>query len=159
MKSKIISITVFTLLLVSYGWRNTAGPSLEKLEWMIGTWENKTRRGNVYETWTRNHSKAFAGKSYMINGADTMVFENIQLLEEAETLFYIPTVKNQNGGLPVRFRLKELSDSSVLFENPEHDFPQAIAYTKKGRDSLLAEISGWRADKLVRVNFPMKKIR
>lgn len=132
--------------------------SIRQAEWLVGTWENKTSRGSLYENWSKLHENELAGKSYMIRDKDTMVFETIRLLQEKNTLFYIPTVKNQNDDQPVRFALKNMTDSLLVFENPEHDFPQVITYRKVRADSLVAEISGIRNGQERKQQFPMKKI-
>src|SRR5690606_29225029 len=94
------------------------------------------------ESWTKTSDTEFAGKSYILKEKDTVIFETIRLVQEKDGLFYIPTVRNQNDNLPVRFALKAISDTEMVFENPKHDFPQIISYTKITSDSLVAEISG-----------------
>jgi hypothetical protein len=90
---------------------------------------------------------ALAGRSYSIKDQDTIVFETYKLVQEQDSLFHIPIVKNENNNLPVRFVLKFFSDTQLLFQNPTHDFPQVITYTKINSDSLVAEISGTQNDK------------
>ena len=80
-------------------------------------------------------------------------------LQEQNNLFYIPNVNNQNGGLPVRFATKTVSDMELVFENPQHDFPQIISYTKINADSLVAEISGTINGKERKQTFPMKRVK
>lgn len=132
---------------------------IKKAEWLLGTWENKTPRGSVYETWEKVNEAEFAGKSFMVKEKDTLVFETIRLVQEEGGLFYIPVVKNQNQGLPVRFQAKEIAEGTLVFENQGHDFPQVISYTKTGADSLTAEISGTRNGQERRQMFQMKKIK
>ena len=95
----------------------------------------------------------------MVKVQDTIVFENIRLVQEKEGIFYIPVVKNQNDGLPVRFVAKTISDTKLIFENPEHDFPQIISYTKISSDSLVAEISGTKNGQIQRQTFRMKRVK
>ena len=46
------------------------------------------------------------------------------------------------GGRPaVEFKVKELGDRRVVFENAAHDFPQRILYWRDG-DKLVARIEG-----------------
>ena len=132
---------------------------IQKAEWLIGTWVNQSPRGNIYESWNKANDKELAGISYVINETDTIILENIQLLQEHEQVFYIPVVKNQNGGLPVRFTAKTVSEDQLIFENPEHDFPQIISYTKISSDSLVAEISGIRKGQERKQVFAMKRMR
>ena len=156
MKKKIL---VFIISLVTSG--SCIAQQTNKIrqaEWLIGTWENKTAEGSMYESWVKQNDSVLIGKSYMFKGKDTVIFESVQLVQEHANLFYIPIVKNQNNGLPVRFALKTISNEKMIFENPTHDFPQVISYAKTGADSLVAEISGVVKGKEQRETYPMKKI-
>ncbi|MBX2963329.1 MAG: hypothetical protein KF687_12510 [Cyclobacteriaceae bacterium] len=139
-------------------WVTFQNKDIKKVEWLIGTWENKTPRGSIYETWRRKNDTEFSGKSYTLKEKDTVVFETIQLVQEKTGLVYIPTVKNQNDGLPVRFTIKTITDTQLIFENSQHDFPQVISYTKISADSLVAEISGLRNGQERKQKFPMKRV-
>jgi hypothetical protein len=130
---------------------------IKKADWLIGTWENKTTTGTMYETWTKLTDDELSGKGYVLKEMDTLVFETIRLVHEHHGLFYIPTVKSQNDNLPVRFALKTISDTKMVFENPNHDFPQVISYTKISADSLVAEISGIKDGLDRNRTFPMKR--
>lgn len=151
-------ITVVSLAIL-YAWTINYKNNIQKAEWLIGTWENKTQRGSIYETWTKARNNEFSGKSYSIKDKDTIVFENIRLVQEKNRLYYIPIVKNQNKSLPVRFVAKTISENQLVFENPQHDFPQIIAYTKITSDSLIAEISGTKNGQKRKQTFPMKRMK
>jgi hypothetical protein len=48
----------------------------------------------------------------------------------------------QPAGRPATpFKLKSISESRVVFENAEHDFPQRIIYWRKG-EQLCARVQG-----------------
>ncbi len=146
-------------LAILCAWTTNQTNDISKAEWLIGTWENKTQRGSIYETWNKTNDNEFSGISYIIKEKDTIVFENIRLVQEQDGLFYIPTVKNQNDGLPVRFATKTISETQMVFENPKHDFPQIISYTKITSDSLVAEISGTKNGQERKQTFPMKRVK
>ncbi len=157
MKTKII----FAIFVVSIfcSWNTQQKNEIKKAEWLIGTWENKTQRGSTYETWAKLSEFELSGKSFMLKEKDTIVFETIRLLQEQNNFYYIPKVKNQNDDLPVRFAAKIVSDKELVFENPNHDFPQIISYTKINADSLVAEISGSKNGKERKQTFPMKRVK
>lgn len=157
MKAKFF-ITIAGLVVLS-SWAPKKGDDIKKAEWLIGTWENKTARGNIYETWDKVNANEFSGKSYMIKEKDTIVFEKIQLIQRSGHLLYIPAVKDQNNGLPVYFSAKEISDTALVFEHPAHDFPQVITYTRISPDSLVAEISGTKNGRKRSQVFPMRKVK
>lgn len=146
-------------LIVFCSWTIQQKNDLKKVVWLIGTWENKTSKGILYETWTKISDKEFLEKSYLLRGKDTVILETVRLVQEQNTLFYIPTVKNQNDNLPVRFALKTISDRQIVFENAQHDFPQVISYTKIHADALVAEISGIKNGKERKETFPMKRVK
>ncbi len=157
MKMKLFLVAM--VLVVFCSWTIGFENQIKNASWLIGTWENKTSRGSIYETWAKVNDHEFLAKSYALKEKDTMVFEQIRLVQEAGKLFYIPTVKNQNGGLPVRFALKTMNDTILVFENPQHDFPQVISYAKIDRDHLIAEISGVKNGQQRKQTFPMQRIR
>lgn len=80
------------------------------------------------------------------------------MIQEKDGLFYIPIVKNQNDGMPVRFAAKTITATELIFENPQHDFPQIISYKRIGTDSLIAEISGIKNGQERMQSFSMKRI-
>ena len=157
MKNKLV-IGVF-IVTIFCGWTFQQGNKIRRAEWLIGSWVNKTQRGDIYETWTKVSAHELSGKSYLLKEKDTVLLETVQLLEAENSLFYIPVVKDQNGGLPVRFTAKTVSDAELVFQNLEHDFPQVISYTRINADSLVAEISGTRDGIERRRKFPMKRVR
>lgn len=157
MKTKLIPAIICILMIGS--WAQQQG-ELNKLEWLLGTWETKTSKGSLYETWKRKSSTEFQGKSYYLKNKDTLLFESVRLIEKDKKLHYIVSVKNHNNNLPVDFISKEIKDpTSLLFENPVHDFPQAISYKKQGKDSLIAEISGMMNGRMTNQKFPMRKMK
>lgn len=154
--SKLLVMAACLAILIA--WTTKQANDISKAEWLIGTWENKTPKGSIYETWNKVSENEFSGKSYMVKEKDTVVFENIRLLQEHDKLFYIPVVKDQNDGMPVRFSNKIISDTKLVFENPQHDFPQLISYTRITSDSLVAEISGTIKKQGRKQAFSMKRV-
>lgn len=159
MKTGLKIFIEVVVIAVICAWTIRQKKKIEKAEWLIGTWESKTSKGSIYETWCRANKNELSGKSYILRGKDTIVFENIQLIQENYSLFYIPTVENQNDGLPVRFATKTITETQLVFENAQHDFPQIISYTKINTDSLLAEISGTKNGKKRKQMFAMKRLK
>lgn len=136
----------------------TERSQLAQGNWLLGTWENKTSKRSVYETWIKENDQEFSAMSYGVEGPDTLLFETVRLVEEKDKLFFIPQVNNQNEGQSVRFTLKDMTPTSMVFENPKHDFPQTIAYTLVKPDSLVAIISGDQNGQYAERKFPMKRL-
>lgn len=131
---------------------------LEKANWFLGEWANSSPEGELTERWRKVNDSIYHGESYFVIAAKDTVFAETVSLEEANgKLAYVVTVPNQNDAKPVRFEMTSVNDSVVIFENPEHDFPNKIIYNKIGNDSLVAEISGMKDGKPSSEKFAMKK--
>lgn len=159
MKKTVFTLSAIIALTVLSSWAIHHSNEIKKAQWLIGTWENKTTKGSLFETWKKTSDNEFSGKSYVIQEKDTIVFETIRLAQEENGLFYIPVVKNQNEGKPVRFLAKTVTETQLVFENPEHDFPQIISYTKTGDQTLTAEISGNINGKNKKQSFHMTRVK
>ncbi|KXH84361.1 DUF6265 family protein [Chryseobacterium kwangjuense] len=157
MKTKLFFSVIGLTILSAWSMKQN---EIKKLEWLIGTWETKTPKGSMYETWTVKNNSEFQGKSYYIKNKDTIVSESVRLLEKDKKLHYMVSVAKQHAGLPVDFVSKNNQDPSyIVFENPQNDFPQIITYKKINKDSLVAEISGMMNGKQMKQTFAMKKVK
>jgi hypothetical protein len=161
MNKRFLPFALLGLVVIITAFGNKTIPTESNLqnEWLIGTWENKTPRGTIFETWKKTSDKQYDAKSYVIREKDTMVFESITLKVSGDEIHYIPAVKNQNEGLPVVFKATTYTETEMIFENPEHDFPQVISYNRITSDSLVAKISGTKNGQERSQSFPMKKIK
>jgi hypothetical protein len=131
---------------------------LKSAEWLIGKWENEKDGIHVTEIWEKGKN-AYYGRSYSMRNNDTISSESIQLVQEGDKLLYVPVVRKQNEGKRVVFTLSFSTDNQLVFENPQHDFPQKILYTLINNDSLLAEISGTYNGKQQSEKFPMSRAK
>lgn len=131
---------------------------LEKMNWLLGNWENEMPEGVLTETWTKENDSTFSGTTYfIINKKDTVHSETIILKQLNDELVYRPTVKGQNNDEPVDFKLSSETENSFSFENPKHDYPQKIVYKKVNETSLVATISGMQQGKESIESYEMKK--
>src|SRR5260221_8026027 len=69
----------------------------------------------------------------------TVFFEFLRIEERPDGVFY---VAQPRGKPPTDFRLVRFEKGTAVFENPEHDFPKRIIYTRTGEDTLLASVEG-----------------
>ena len=116
---------------------------IDKLKWWLGDWQMKSADGFVIESWANTSANEWQGYSYFITPqGDTASHETVRLVNDNDTLFYIPNVSNQNNGMSIQFRESVLTDSSIVFENATHDFPKRIVYVKTSDTSIHAYIDG-----------------
>ena len=50
-------------LIVLCGWTMQHKNEIKNAQWLIGTWENKTSKGSIYETWIKVNENELSGKS------------------------------------------------------------------------------------------------
>lgn len=132
---------------------------LHKTDWLIGNWQRVSEKEILSETWQQLNDSTFSGRSFFIRNGDTLSSELISLEQRKGKLYYIPTVSDQNEGQPVVFAQTNLTDSTVVFENPKHDFPQKITYSLLVNDSLSAEIAAVVDGELKTRTFRMGKVK
>jgi len=128
-------------------------------DWLLGQWENKSDEGNLLEIWEKKNDSIYFGESYFIKGKDTLHSEKIELQQKGENLLYVSTIKGQNNDKPVTFIHNDTIEKQLVFENPKHDFPQKIAYSKITKDSIVIQISGIQQGKPSSERFSMKKTK
>lgn len=135
--------------------------STQEVDWLIGTWENKTEEGTFTETWYKTNNETKEGltynrleaKSTLIRNGDTLFSEEV-ILFKMDKWIYSVMASTINEGKVTLFTATSIGKNELIFENPEHDFPKKITYKLVTEDSLYAEISGDGNSQ----GFPLKKV-
>ena len=115
----------------------------DTLGWLSGCWTQSTTRSVVEEMWMRPGGGTLLGVSRTVRRGtprdSTTEYESVFVFERNGKLVYGVTPSRQAY---TEFVESELTDSSVVFSNAAHDFPQNVRYQRLGRDSLLARVDG-----------------
>lgn len=156
MKTKLIIVAAIGCSLISCK-ENNDYKELEKMNWLIGTWNNSMPEKKYTEVWKKENDSTFKGYSHIIQDRDTVFSESIIINQRRDSLYYIVNVDDQNAGESVSFTLTSSADDTYIFENPNHDFPTKIVYNKINNDSIFAEVSGEMGGQNRKVDFPMKR--
>jgi len=122
-----------------------------------GTWQMKTKNGYICERWTKVSNNELKSTGFLVKGKDTTILEHVQLISKTDGIFYIPIVNGQNGGQPTSFKLKVSANNEFIFSNPQHDFPQRVAYKFITSDSVYAWVDGQKNGKYSKENFYYKR--
>lgn len=115
----------------------TPPPVFEKL---LGTWQLED--GKTFERWKRNEDGSYHSDVYVLKGADTSWNDEAHIYTENSGWVFENRVKGQNDGKSVKFISSKLTDNSVQFSNPAHDFPTDINYTVSDQNTVNAFIIG-----------------
>jgi uncharacterized protein YciI len=130
MKSAMISL----ILIVSY----EIGAQIIFPDFLAGTW--KTENKEIYERWDQLNQNNLKGISYLLKDGQMIITEYLDISRNDHDIIYTANVLNQNNGEGISFRLS-LSDSTYIFENPDHDFPTKIMYQKLSDTELNVQVS------------------
>lgn len=117
---------------------------IDKLVWMTGVWTQNKDGETVQESWLGPRGKMMAAVNLTSSPKRTS-FEFLRIVETPAGLAYLAS---PGGKAPVEFKLKELGDKRVVFENAAHDFPQRVMYWMESDGTMTARIEGTSAGKL-----------
>jgi hypothetical protein len=112
---------------------------LARLAWLEGPWQGTSGGIAMEELWTSARGGAMLGLHRDVKDGRMVGFEFLRIQETAEGIVYFASPGSRP---PVPFKLAELGENKVVFENRAHDFPQRILYWLDGEGSLHARIEG-----------------
>ena len=129
-----------------------AAASIADVAWVTGMWvsEPATAGGAATEErWTPPAGGTMIGVSRTIRGTTMPAYEFLCIAERDGSLVYNAM---PNGRAPAtEFVLTSVTKDSATFENPSHDYPKAIKYTRRGDGALETAISGAANQRVVTV--------
>ncbi len=131
---------------------------VQRLAWLQGCWRIDAANRIVEEQWSAPRGGTLFGSSRTVRDGKTVEHEFVIVREAAEGRLAYEV--SPSGRPPTVFTSISLDGASVVFENLQHDFPQRVAYQRKGSD-LLAWIEGPAKNapgQLHRIEYPYRKV-
>jgi len=122
--------------------------NLKPLLWLCFKWEQDVNPEEVpaifIETWKFENDSLLSGTGEEINpGLGRSFEESLRIFVSNDTVYYAPTVPDQNDGKEILFPLiTDINSDTLIFENKKHDFPQTITYIKKSDSTLWVHLKG-----------------
>jgi hypothetical protein len=95
----------------------------------------------IEEHWMALRGGTMLGMSRVVRGGELAGYELLLLRGEDHGWVY---EAHPSGQPSASFKSAAITDTSIAFSNPEHDFPQTISYSRIGADSLVARTAGER---------------
>jgi hypothetical protein len=115
---------------------------IHQVRWLAGCWQldDSQREVRVVEQWTDNRGGLMLGTSRTFKGQTVTEYEFSAIgADSTGRLSYEARPARQ---APATFALASITETSVTFTNPAHDFPTSISYARRGGDSAVATIEG-----------------
>lgn len=122
--------------------------------WLVACWE---RRGTLVteERWLPPKGGIMLGVSTSVRGDRAVSWEFLRIERKRDRLIYHAF---PSGQMPTAFPAITESDTVLVFENLDHDFPQRVIYRRTSADSLHARIEGVVRDTLRGVDFRYRNV-
>jgi hypothetical protein len=116
--------------------------TIAQAAWIAATWigtSGTTTTTTTEERWTPPASGAMLAIGRTLSGPQMSSFEFLCIVEREGSLAYVAM---PNGRSPATyFMLTNITADSATFENPQHDYPRLIRYSKLPDGSLQTTIS------------------
>jgi len=115
----------------------SAQADVDALGWLSGLWESQSAIW-IETRWAEPRGGMLIGHSRFGQDETALGFEffHVQAGEDGVLVYHA----QPEGREAVPFRLAEANATTVAFENPAHEYPQRIRYTRDG-DALTATLS------------------
>lgn len=115
---------------------------LAPLAWLAGCWSNPQGDAGSGEYWQPLAGGTMLGVGRLIRNGKTVEYEFLRVhLDEQSRVVYTATPSRQKE---TSFIASQIADGTATFENPTHDFPQKIVYTRTTPASMSVRIEGAR---------------
>lgn len=131
-----------------------AQAQIQRVAWLAGCWSLTDGERSVDEHWMAPRAGSMQGMSRTVRGDKLVAYESVLLRARGEQLDY---EVQPSGQARTVFTSTVVTDTSVVFENLQHDFPQRVAYQRDG-ERLLAWIEGPRSGQMRRIEYPYKRV-
>ena len=95
------------------------------------------------------------GMNRTVRDGNTVFFEYLRIVEEEDG--WAGLIASPSGQETARFKMVDQGAHHVVFENPDHDFPQRISYRLMENGKLLGHIEGKENGKSRAADFPMTR--
>jgi len=150
MKSVVL---IFVIMIPGVG---SAADGIDSLRWLSGCWAAEGQERGSIEYWMAPAGGSMFGVNRTVRDDKTTTYEYMRIVTESSG--DIVFVASPAGQETATFTLKYLGDYEVVFENPQHDFPQRVIYKLDQPDKLIGRIEGNTSGEFRSIDFPMTRI-
>ena len=128
---------------------------ISDLAWLSGCWAASDQEAGSGEQWMPPAGGTMLGVNRTVRDSKTVAFEFMRIVEQVDG--GLEFIASPSGQDTTSFLMISVSDREVIFENPDHDFPQRIIYRLLSDEDLLGHIEGTINGEERAIDFPMKR--
>lgn len=132
-----------------------ADTPLNALTWLAGCWFGRSGKNEFREHWMRPAGGLMLGMGRTMSGSKVLSHEAMRIELDAAG---VPVFVAKPSDKPeASFKSVKFDAAGIVFENPDHDFPQRIKYQLKSDGTLDARIEGNLKGREARIEYPMRR--
>jgi hypothetical protein len=147
-------VRILSVILILASLQSLAA-DISQLSWLSGCWSYDAQDSGSGEYWTPPAGGSMLAVARTVRDGQTVGFEYLRIAEtdeESLALFASPS-----GQTPARFELLSLTETEVVFENSDHDFPQRVIYRIGENGTVLGRVEGESDGTKIGIDFPMTR--
>ena len=150
------TLPVIALLMAIIWSKPALSGGIENLSWLSGCWTNPKGEAGSGEYWQPLAGETMLGIGRTVRNGKTVQYEYLRLhTDEQDRVVYTATPSRQRE---TAFVATQVTDRAAVFENPTHDFPQKITYTREGDEGMLVRIEGPRQGQSRAIDFRFSRV-
>lgn len=130
-------------------------PSLENVRWLAGCLEMRSGDRVIEEYRMDLRAGSMLGMARTTTPKGLAEYELTLIREKRGKILFEAHPSGQSAAM---FSATSANADSVVFEAPEHDYPQIVGYRRLGPDSVIAWIDGRQGSKRQRIEFPYRRV-
>ena len=100
----------------------------DSLNWLAGCWVTADKSSQ--EVWVDEGDDSLIGFAVALGAEEVVFYEVLSIRRNADSVWTYSA--HPSGQAPASFMAVESGQSSVVFANPNHDYPQEISYRRNG---------------------------
>lgn len=105
-------------------------------QWLVGCWSDRA----FHEVWSPSGSDQLLGIGSFVRDSARRVSERLIILNVNGQLVY--RARPMGAASATDFVATHVSNDSLVFEDPSHDFPRKLVYAQQGPDLILVTLTG-----------------
>jgi hypothetical protein len=154
MRALLFTISLVVLMVLQSGGQQPE-LGLSDFSWLRGCWQGGSGKRQITEHWMKPSDALMMGIGCTVVDGRAVEYEFLQIRLETDGIYY---VAKPSGQREASLKLTSSSPRELVFENPDHDFPQRITYRLVRNDSLHARIEGRSKGRDRKVDFSMRRV-
>jgi uncharacterized protein DUF6265 len=129
--------------------------SVESLRWLAGCLEMRSGDRVVEEYRMGLRAGSMLGMARTTSSRGLLEYELTLIQEKAGKILL---EAHPSGQAAAVFLATSANADSVVFQAPEHDYPQIVGYRRSGPDSVIAWIDGKQGAERQKIEFPYRRV-